>query len=510
MARCKKFLFLSGVISLLAISAAAQSIRTPWSGHGHDAQHSALSPVASQPLNHIVWQTTMDGFVSLRGSFLAIHYGSPLVTRSNTVIVPVNTGLSNGFAVEALTGATGATNWTRTTDYLLPPHRWVPGLSSALTPKNRLYFPGGGGTVYFCDTPDKTNGAPAFGQIAFYGLANYLANTNAYLTNVFVNTPITSDRYGNIFFGFQVTGATPLNLQGGLARIDFDGTATWVAATNIAGDTTMTKVQLNCAPALNNDHTKVYVAVNNNGSNTSSGYLAALNSRTLAPLAAVRLKDVTFPANDAYPVDNSSASPVVAPDGDVYFGVLENPASANHGRGWLLHFDAALSVLKTPGAFGWDDTPSIVPASLVPSYHGSSPYLVLVKYNNYVARGGDGVDRLAILDPQNTMTDPITGSTVMTNVLTIAAPTPDPAYTNVAPAAVREWCVNTVAIDPASKSALVNNEDGRLYRWSFASNKLTETNALNSGTGEGYTPTVIGVNGFVYAIQDAILYCVGQ
>jgi hypothetical protein len=151
-----------------------------------------------------------------------------------------------------------------------------------------------------------------------------------------------------------------------------------------------------------------------------------------------------------------------------------------------------------------------VPSSLVPSYHGGSPYLVLVKYNNYVSRGGDGVNQLAILDPQNTMADPISGTTVMTNVLSIAGPTPDTANTNIAPGAVREWCVNTIAVDPASKSALVNNEDGRMYRWSFAANRLTETNILNSGTGEAYTPTVIGVNGFVYAIQDAVLYCVGQ
>jgi hypothetical protein len=103
-------------------------------------------------------------------------------------------------------------------------------------------------------------------------LANYTANTNAYLANVFINTPITSDRYGNIFFGFQVTNSTPLGLQGGLARIDYNGTGIWVSASTAAGDGNMNKVVLNCAPALSDDHKTVYVAVNSG--NGSYGYLA--------------------------------------------------------------------------------------------------------------------------------------------------------------------------------------------------------------------------------------------
>src|SRR5882724_3833564 len=208
---------------LLPGSALAQSIRVPWSDYAHDAQHSAISPVASQPLHRILWQTPVDLNSQYNGGELFIHYGSPLITRSNTVIVPVKTGASGGFRVEAHAGNTGATNWMQTTDYILPPHNWTPSFSPTLTPKNRLYFPGGGGVVYFCDSPDA-NGTPTFGKTAFYGLTNYTANTNAYLASVFINTPITSDRYGNICFGFQVTGSPPLGLQGGLARIDLNGT----------------------------------------------------------------------------------------------------------------------------------------------------------------------------------------------------------------------------------------------------------------------------------------------
>ena len=178
----------AAIMSLLPFANVwAQSIRFPWNGYSHDAQHDAIASVASQPLNHILWQTPVDLSVPATNTGeLFIHYGSPLITRSNTVIVPVKTDASGGFEIKALAGATGATNWVQLTDYILPPHNWTPSFSPTLTPKNRLYFSGGGGTVYYCDTPDTTNAAPVIGQIAFYGLTNYLADTNTYLNTVFI------------------------------------------------------------------------------------------------------------------------------------------------------------------------------------------------------------------------------------------------------------------------------------------------------------------------------------
>lgn len=486
----------------------AQSFRFGWSGYAHDAQHDGAAPVASQPINRILWQTPVDLDPQYSGSELLIHYGSPLITRSNTVIVPVKTGASGGFEIEALTGATGATNWAVPTDYILPPHNWVPSFSPVLTPKNRVYFAGAGGTVYYCDTPDLTGSTPVIGQIAFYGLTNYLASSNTYQNSIFINTPITSDRYGDIFFGFEVNASNPLNLQSGIARIDYNGTGTWLAASNAANDTTITKVAMNCSPALSIDNRTLYVGVN--AGESGFGYLTALDSRTLTPLNHVRLKDVQNPGNDANVDDDGTASPSVGPDGDVYYGVLETPWDSNHDRGWLLHFNSALTQLKIPGAFGWDDTASVVPASMVPSYHGGSSYLLMTKYNNYAGTGGNGVNKIAVIDPEHSETDPISGQTVMNEVLTIAGPTPDPQYTNSDPNAVREWCINSAAVDPFTKSILANNEDGKMYRWDMTSNTLTQTNVLTSGVGEAYTPTIVGVNGVVYAINNATLFAIGQ
>ena len=108
------------------------------------------------------------------------------------------------------------------------------------------------------------------------------------------------------------------------------------------------------------------------------------------------------------------------------------------------------------------------------------------------------------------MTDPVSGATVMKEVITVLGVTPDPEYSADFPGAVREWCINTAAIDPYTKCAIINSEDGKVYRWDFTTNALTQPITLTSGIGEAYTPTVIGVDGTIYAISNGTLFAVGQ
>ena len=96
----------------------------------------------------------------------------------------------------------------------------------------------------------------------------------------------------------------------------------------------------------------------------------------------------------------------------------------------------------------------------------------------------------------------------MNEVLTVKGVTPDP-NSNL-PGAVREWCINTAAVDPFTKSALVNSEDGKLYRWDFTTNTLSQVITLSSGIGEAYTPTAIGTDGTAFAINDAVLFALGR
>ena len=123
--------------------------------------------------------------------------------------------------------------------------------------------------------------------------------------------------------------------------------------------------------------------------------------------------------------------------------------------------------------------------------------------------GGSGINKLAILDPNDTQVDARSGATVMKEILTIAGVTPDPDFPGV-PGAVREWCINTAAVDPITGTVLANSEDGKLYRWDLTTNTFTQVITLTPGIGEAYTPTVIGPDGTVFAINAAILDAVGK
>jgi hypothetical protein len=504
------------LLAILALAAAAGA--DGWRSFAGNPRHTGLSTSPAQPLEVVHWSTPVD--LAPPSSEILIHYGPPLVSAGNTVIVPVKTG-AGGFMVKALAARNGSLIWSQNSDYILPPHNWTPSFSPALTRGNRVYFPGAGGTVLYRDRVDSGKASPS-GRLAFFGMANYNANPSGFNSTVFINTPLTLDSAGNLYFGFRVSGSAPLGLQSGIARVDAGGNGAWISAVNASGgDAAITRVPHQAAPALSNDEQTLYVVVASAGDGTGNNdYLVGLDPKTLAlkqssPGVMMRaaLKDPRSPGtNNPYVLDDSSATPMVAPDGDVYFGVIGNPF--NGSRGWMLHFSRDLTQTKTPGAFGWDNTASIVPASRVPSYTGSSPYLIFTKYNNYAGYdGGNGVNRVAVLDPNDTEVEPhasSNGQLVMKEVITATGPTPDPDNIAQYPNAVREWCINTAAVDPFTASVMVNSEDGKLYRWDLPTNSLSETVTLSPGIGEAYTPTAIGPDGTVYAINGAILNAVGR
>lgn len=477
----------------------------PWPGFARNPQHSAVGAIASQPLTQIRWIAQVDFAPPYSGNALLAHYGSPVISARNTVIVPVKTTASGGFRIEARLGSNGNLLWSTDSDYVFPAHNWVPSFNPCITAGNRMYAPRSGGRLLFRDDVDATTGA--IQTAVFYGAATYAAAPAVYDSVIRINTPLTADAAGNLFFGFVATGANPAGLVSGIARLAADGTGIWVAASTAAASAAIGQVAMNCAPALSADGLTLYVAVNTPpvAGTRQSGFLLALDSATLATVARVALTDPVS-GTPAWVSDNATSSPTIGPDGDVYFGVLEADAPAHNFRGWLLHFNAALSLSKTPGSFGWDTTASIVPAAMIPGYAGPSTYLLATKYNNYYGAGGDGRNRVAVLDPNQTQPDAIVDIAVMREVLSRFGPTPDPGT----PAGVKEWCINTAAVDPLTRSILINNEDGMLYRWDLPSNQFVERIALTSGLAAAYTPTVIGPDGAVYAVNNAVLFSVGR
>lgn len=500
----------------------------PWLGFAKDAQHSAQGATAAQggvgalALNRIAWSTSVDLSPPTANQ---IHYGSPLISAHNTVLVPVKTTAAGGFGVQVQRGYDGAMMWSAPSDYVLPPlanGAWIPSFGPTLTAMNSVYMPGAGGRVLFVDAIDTGSGA--LQSVVFYGAGVYAAAPATFNATVFIDTPITADAAGNLYFGFRVSGANPGNLASGFARIGADRNCpvncTWVAASAALGSLVSSDPvtsAMNAAPAVSLDGTLVYVVASTlPATGNPTAYLLALDSLTLANVGGTALIDPNL-VTPAWVDDSASATPLVGPDGDVYYGVLEagvNPADlttfSHNDRGWLLHFDRALMTSKTPGSFGWDNTPSIVPANIVTGYTGTSSYLLLSKYNNYADfPGGDGKNRMAILDPFQTEADPvIPGVTVMKEVITLLGQTPDPDWDTTKPGAVKEWCVNTAAVDPVTRSALINSEDGYLYRWDLSTGAISQKIQLNAGIPQAYTPTALGPDGAVYAINGAQLQAI--
>ena len=76
---------------------------------------------------------------------------------------------------------------------------------------------------------------------------------------------------------------------------------------------------------------------------------------------------------------------------------------------------------------------------------------------------------------------------MLREVLTIAGPTSE---SGISGPAVMEWCIDTAAVDPLTKSVLANSEDGWRYRWSMVSNSFTQRIRLTSGIAQRHCRVV--------------------
>ena len=86
-----------------SVSVANPTAARAWSTFAGNAQHTAVSSTAALPLQVVRWSTPVD--LAPPSGDILIHYGSPLVTAANTVIVPVKTGSDGGYRVDARHGS---------------------------------------------------------------------------------------------------------------------------------------------------------------------------------------------------------------------------------------------------------------------------------------------------------------------------------------------------------------------------------------------------------------------
>src|SRR5262245_13368921 len=237
--------------ALLLLALFAPHAEAAWSPHAGNPQHTALANVPTQPLQVIHRQIPVDLHPQYSGTNLRIHYGSPLVTKGNTVLVPVKVGVADTFRVEARNASYGQLLWQLDTDYTLPPHSWVPMVGPTLARPGRVYFPGAGGTVLWTNALDA-NAPHTATRVAFFGDANYASNSAAYNASLRINTPLTSDSKGTVYFGFITVAPNPLGIQNGIAAVDSAGNGQYMSMSVATGGSANTPA-MNCAPALSRD-----------------------------------------------------------------------------------------------------------------------------------------------------------------------------------------------------------------------------------------------------------------
>src|SRR5215470_11653873 len=138
-----------GSVMLLAVLTCADSALGDdafyppgWPGFAYNSQHWGAPLVASQPLKRVKWSAPVD--LAPGGG---AHYGSPLMSRANTVVFPVRTSANDTFRIEGHRAADGAVIWTLDTGFTPPPAGWVVSCGVTVSRDGAVAIPDSGGRV---------------------------------------------------------------------------------------------------------------------------------------------------------------------------------------------------------------------------------------------------------------------------------------------------------------------------------------------------------------------------
>jgi len=444
---------------------------------------------------------------------------------------------------------------------------WEPVFHATLA-GSFVYVPGAGGTVF---KVSKSNGSLVTRYNPFDMEEG--GHEGEVVSNIFLTGPITADSAGNVYYntlklsktnpwGADVINAwlvkvsaggtiskakfktitTPASGPNDPCEVGFSTPPPWppsptaVAPTIPCGNV---RPGINVAPAVGPDGT-IYTIARNHFV-TRYGYVVAVNSN-LTPKWTASMHGVlndgcnvqippngtpggcsvgattgVAPDTNSLPsgrvLDDSTSSPVVAPDGSVVYGSYTR---YNYAQGHMLRFSSTGQFLAS-FIFGWDVTPAI--------YSHGGTYSIVTKDNHY---GGVGsyCNVESVCPSDRTASNPgypeeyfvtqlspaLTVEWKFKNTNTFACTRqPNGSVTcddGTAHPNGFEWCVNAPAID-SNGVVYANSEDGNLFainQGGTLKQKIFQQLAL----GAAYTPASIGGDGKLYSQNDGHLYVVGN
>ncbi|HKR65402.1 MAG TPA: hypothetical protein VJZ00_16840, partial [Thermoanaerobaculia bacterium] len=423
------------LVLFLSFPALAQS----WTQWGAGPRHTGALPVYGQPLAHLLADIEYDPFVGQErqeaGGSLLVHYQTPL-SDGNDVFMEVKGGTyteytqwqSQTWSIRKFSWQNGTlvTKWTATSDWdPVPPGaaRFEPVFHAALA-NGFLYMAGAGGTVLEIDraTGAQRRRLGPFGETID--------------PTIYVIGPITADDAGNLYYNALKLPATSSwvgDHQGAwLVKITPSGVASRVTYQELVPSAPAANAQcladfttdqqpwppsptavprsitcgsqrsgLNVAPAVGPDGT-IYT-VSRAHLNSRWSWLVAVNP-DLTPKWSASLRNlfndgcgvlllttgqpgtcrpganIGVDPSDNMPGsgtvnDSSTSSPVVAPDGSIYYGTYTR---YNHAQGHTVRFSATGAYLGFY-KFGWDVTPAI--------WAHDGTFSVITKENRYEGTG---------------------------------------------------------------------------------------------------------------------------